>query len=213
MLSCATTKTIKFTEKPDDITTTNSLKEYLSNNPNPKIVLRTSETAHKITDNERSDYLYNAIENELLKSGFIVRDRQLFNQIVTNDQNNNNYGNLKDKSDTDLIIELIKLDPSIAYTTNKYYDSKGKERTESMIDRKKFGASIEFKIIMIDSNEFAGIYKFNYTPCTEGCIVSGLKRFTRKELDEIKAYEGVEFNKLEEFVKDATRKLVTEMRK
>ncbi len=212
-LSCSSTKIIKFTEKSDEITTTNSLKSYLRANPNPKIVLRTSETAQKITDNEQSDYLYNAIENELLKNGFIVRDRQLFNQIVTNNENNNNYINLKEKSDTDLIIELIKLDPSVAYTTNKYYDSNGKERTESLTDRKKYGATIEFKIIMIDSNEFAGIYKFNYTPCVEGCVVTGLKRYTRRELDNLSSYEGVEFDELEEFVKNATRKLVYEMRK
>ncbi len=28
----------------------------------------------------QSDYLYSVIENQLLASGFIVRDRQLFNQ-------------------------------------------------------------------------------------------------------------------------------------
>ncbi|MDA7550112.1 hypothetical protein N8719_03800 [Flavobacteriaceae bacterium] len=211
ILSCSATKTIKFTEIADEITTTSSLKTFLKNNPNPKIVLRTTGTALEITDAEASqrNYLYNAIENELLKNKFVVRDRQLFNQIVNNNENNNNYGNLKEKSDTDLIIELINLDPTVRYDTNKYYDSKGKERTESS-SWERYGATIEFKIIMIDNNEFAGIYKFNYTPCIKGCLLN--ERYTKPKLDEVEAYEGVEFDILEDFVISATRDLVNEMR-
>jgi hypothetical protein len=211
ILSCSATKTIKFTEIADEITTTSSLKTFLKNNPNPKIVLRTTGTAQKITDAEakQSNYLYNAIENELLKNKFVVRDRQLFNQIVNNNENNNNYGNLKEKSDTDLIIELINLDPTVRYDTNKYYDSKGKERTESS-SWERYGATIEFKIIMIDNNEFAGIYKFNYTPCTKGCLLN--ERYTKPKLNDVEAYEGVEFDILEDFVINATRDLVNEMR-
>lgn len=128
------TRTVKFSPKNDEITTTPSLKEYLATNPNPKIVLRTSSrvSTDNVTEKEQNNYLYNAIESELLKSGFIVRDRQLFDKIITNADNNNNYENLKEKSDTDLIVELTNLDRSIKYQTNKYYESNGREKTSSI---------------------------------------------------------------------------------
>jgi hypothetical protein len=213
----STVRTVKFSDKKDEITTTPSLSEYLSTNPNPKIVLRTS--ARLISDNvtakEQNNYLYNTIESELLKSGFIVRDRQLFEKIVTNSDNNTNYENLKQKSDTDLIIELTNLDRSIIYQTNTYSDGKGQEKTSSMLaERIFYGATIEFKIVMINTNEFAGIYKFNYVPCVEGCKIRPAKRLTKRELDEVKkvSYEAVEEDKLIEFAKNATRQLIMEMR-
>lgn len=213
----STVRTVKFSPKNDEITTTPSLKEYLSTNPNPKIVLRTSArvSSDNVTEKEQNNYLYNAIESELLKSGFVVRDRQLFDKIVTNSDNNNNYENLKQKSDTDLIIELTNLDRSIAYQTNKYYDNNGREKTSTMLATKNYyGATIEFKIIMINTNEFAGIYKFNYVPCVNGCNYGPTKRPTKRELNELKTqtYEAVEEDKLIEFVRNATRQLIAEMR-
>ena len=149
-------------------------------------------------------------------SGFIVRDRQLFNQIVENEDNNIDYKQLKDKSDTELIIELIKIDPSILYETNKYYDNKNNEKVDKYKKRRRYGASIEFKIVMISTNEFAGVYKFNYTPCVEGCVISTSYKdqiYERNKKKGEKGYEGVEKNILEDFVKNATKQLVDEMRK
>tara|TARA_R110002124_G_scaffold59973_1_gene164795 strand:- start:1636 stop:2346 length:711 start_codon:yes stop_codon:yes gene_type:complete len=210
-------RTVKFSDKKDEITTTPSLSEYLSTNPNPKIVLRTSARliSDNVTEKEQNNYLYNTIESELLKSGFIVRDRQLFEKIVTNSDNNTNYENLKQKSDTDLIIELTNLDRSIIYQTNTYSDEKGQEKTSSMLaERIFYGATIEFKVVMINTNEFAGIYKFNYVPCVDGCEIRPAKRLTKRELDEVKkvSYEAVEEDKLIEFAKNATRQLILEMR-
>lgn len=210
-------RTVKFNQKSNEITTTPSLKEYLSTNPNPKIVLRTNArlTSDNVTEQEQNNYLFNAIESELLKSGFVVRDRQLFDKILTNSDNNNNYENLQQKSDTDLIIELTNLDRSIAYQTNKYYDNNGKEKTSSILANKiYYGATMEFKVILINTNEFAGIYKFNYVPCVDGCEYGPTKRPTKRELDEIKikSYEAVEEDRLIEFVRNATRQLISQMR-
>lgn len=218
--SCSSTKNLKFSQKADDIVTTESLKTFLKENKKPKVVLRVNESSVSVTEGENNDYLYNAIENQLLASGFTVRDRQLFNQIIGNDENNIDYQKLKDKSDTDLIIELTKLDPDILYKTNKYYDKNNTEKIESSYTYKRYGASVEFKVVLIKSNEFAGVYKFNYTPCSEGtgCSISKslsqLQKERKKKLKEKeKAYEGVERDELEIFIKDATRKLVDEMMK
>jgi hypothetical protein len=217
--SCSSTKNLKFSKKADDIVTNESLKEFLITNKNPKVVLRVNESSVNVTEDENNDYLYNAIENQLLASGFIVRDRQLFNQIIGNKENNIDYQKLKEKSDTDLIIELTKLDPKILYKTNKYYDKNDNEKIEKSYTYKRYGASVEFKVVMIKSNEFAGVYKFNYTPCSEGkgCTISTslkqlLKDSKKKMKKEEKGYEGVERDELEIFIKDATKKLVSEMR-
>ncbi|WP_026450440.1 hypothetical protein [Aequorivita capsosiphonis] len=216
--SCSTTKTLKFTQKSDDIVKTESLKNFLTANKKPKVVLRVNESSMTVTQDENNDYIYNAIENQLLASGFIVRDRQLFNQIIANDENNIDYQKLKEKSDTDLIIELVRLNPQILYETNKYYDKNDREKVENSFTYKEYGASVEFKVVMINSNEFAGVYKFNYTPCVEGCVISKslseLQKERKKRLrDGVKGYEGVERDELEIFIKDATEKLVAEMRK
>lgn len=217
-VSCSSTKTLKFTQKSDDIVKTESLKQFLINNKKPKVVLRINASSMAEFEGQNNDYIFNAIENQLLASDFIVRDRQLFNQIIENDENNIDYKKLKEKSDTDLIIELVKLDPQILYETNKYYDKNNKEKVEQYYTHKRYGASVEFKVVMINSNEFAGIYKFNYTPCTEGCVISKSLKELKKERkrrskEDVKGYEGVEKDELELFIKDATKKLVVEMRK
>ena len=216
--SCSTTKTLKFSQKSDDIIRTEPLKEFLRNNKKPKVVLRVNSNSISVTENENNDYLYNAIENQLLASGFIVRDRQLFKQIIENDDNNIDYQKLKEKSDTDLIIELTKLDPTILYETNKYLDKNNRQKVEDDYTYQRYGASVEFKVVMINSNEFAGVYKFNYTPCVSGCVVSKslkelLKEKKRNSEEKAEGYEGVEKDELELFIKNATKNLVAEMRK
>jgi hypothetical protein len=217
--SCSSSKTVRFTEKQDDIVKTESLKSFLDETKNPKVVLRVSDASYTVTEDENVDYLFNAIENQLLSSGFVVRDRQLFNQIIGNDDNTIDYEVLKNKSDTDLIIELIKLDPKVIYKTNKYYDKNNAEKVEKDIESYKwYGASVEFKVVLIKSNEFAGVYKFNYTPCIEGCMIKkSLKELEKerklKEEEDKKGYEGVEKDELELFIKRATIHLVEEMRK
>ncbi len=217
LTNCSSTKTLKFSQKADDVIRTESLREFLQENKKPKVVLRVNESSMNVTEGENNDYLFNAIENQLLPSGFVVRDRQLFNQIIGNDENNIDYQQLREKSDTDLIIELTKLDHQVLYETNKYYDKKNRERIVPSYAYQKYGASVEFKVVLINSNEFAGVYKFNYTPCVDGCIISKslseLQRERKKKMQEDeKGYEGVERNELEIFIKNATQKLVTEMR-
>jgi len=216
--SCSTTKILKFEKSKDNIVTTPSLKEFLNTTKSPKVVLRVSDASYTVTEGENIDYLYNAIENQLLASGFVVRDRQLFNQIIGNNDNTIDYEKLKEKSDTDLIIELTKLDPQVLYETNKYYTKDDVEKVDKYRKRQEYGASIEFKVILIETNEFAGIYKFNYTPCVDGCVISKSQRELLKEMRENKkankdrGYEGVERDELEVFIKNATKQLVGEMR-
>lgn len=214
ILACST-KYIKFSPSNNEIITTDRLSQFLENNPSPKVVLRTPNFSSQTTEEEDISYLYSAIEKELLSNGFVVRDRNLFNQVVSNNENTVDYAKLKSKTDTDLIIELIKLDREVIYETNKYHTDKGKS---GLLDDpyKQYGAAVEFKVVLIDNNEFAGTYKFHYAPCSEGlgCEISESFKERMKRIEKQKeGYVIVEKDVLEEFMRHATLRLVEDMRK
>ena len=220
--SCTSTKTISFNQKQDNIYTTPGLKDFLDKNKNPKIVLRISPSVLKeveaMRDEKNFDYLYDIIENQFLRKGFQVRDRQLFSQITANDQNTINYKQIMSKSDTELIIEMTRFNPAVLYETNVYEDKKGKSKIEDYGKYEKYGAIVDFKVILITNNELAGSYKFHYTPCVDGCLIEQslkdrnkmLKKMRKKDVE---PYKGMERDDLEIFIRDATSKLISAMRK
>ncbi|MCB0745962.1 MAG: hypothetical protein KDC90_00730 [Ignavibacteriae bacterium] len=208
------TKYIKFVPSDNEIYTTDRLSSFLNVNKNPKVVLRTPAISSQTTEEEDISYIYSAIEKQLLSDGFVVRDRNLFNQVVSNNQNTVDYAQLKTKTDTDLIIELIKLDTEVIYETNQYSTDRGKS---GLLDKpyKQYGAAVEFKVVLIDNNEFAGTYKFNYAPCSKGlgCEINESFKDRMKRIEKKKeGYVTVEKDILEEFIRNATAKLVSDMR-
>lgn len=241
--SCTTSKFIKFNDLEDEKYPSEKLKIFLKENKNPKVVVRINENKTKVITGNYSennsayfgysngkskttgqsnfvekeisyDYLYNAIEKELLKQNFIVRDRQLFSQVISNNENTLDYAKLKEKTDTDLIIEISKIDETIKYSTNKYYTGKGKEGILGF-EYTKYGAEVEFKVIIVRDNEFAGTYKFNYSPCNNEspCQIDKDFKTRWKKIAKGKiGYEIVEKNKFEQFIRNATRQLVESMR-
>src|SRR5688572_25207869 len=121
--SCSTpTELVKFTPKSSDVYTNTNLKTFLKANPQANIVLRipnafedvtTKSTDAKViaTQYETMDIYYNTIEKEFLKAGFSVRDRGLFNEVLKkmsrDDKENINYSQIKDLTNTELIVEVI----------------------------------------------------------------------------------------------------------
>jgi hypothetical protein len=233
-ISCTASKDlVKFNEKPEEVYTNGNLKEFLKKNPQANIVLRIPNSSEDVTSkntndktivtsNPTMDIYYNAIEKEFLKSGFSVRDRGLFNEVLRkmsrNETENINYSQIKDITNTDLILEVIKIDPRVEYVTNKTYkqNSKGKVTNyTSYREYKKYGASAEFKIIMVKNNEMAGTYTFNYAPCIEGCPASSFAKplnLRARIKPAVEGYEGVEVNLMEEFIKNCSRDLIAAMK-
>lgn len=214
LTNCSSVKFIKFTEQPNEIYPSENLKSFLKNNKNPRVVLRIPSTKAGVTESETNTVLYDAIEKELLKQGFTVRDRQLFNQVISNSDNNTDYSKLTEKTDTDLIIELSKLESKVVYQTNKYYTDKGKE---GLLDYeyKRYGAIVEFKIVLMKKNEFAGTYTFNFSPCNPKYPCQINEDFTKrwKKIQKSKlGYEEVEKSALEDFIRNAAKQLVQQMR-
>ena len=213
---CSSVKVIRYPKLADDIYANYNLIEYFRSNKNPKIVLRVPNSSDKVTSNtvttQNNNLLYNAIEKELLKEGFSVRDRGLFNEIMDKSKSTD-YSKIGEETDTDLILEVVSINPEVIYSTNKItLLNKNRSSLEVQpVDYKRSGASIEFRLILVKNNEIAGTYKYNYNPCPEdGCPITDWTYNKRSKQLEIK--ETVAVNALEEFITRCTQDLIRSFR-
>ncbi|GAB3553545.1 hypothetical protein GCM10027577_37000 [Spirosoma fluminis] len=184
---------------------------------------RSAATVQFIESQYDETALYNAIEKQLFKEGFSVRDRGLFNQVL--DANESvAYSKISSLTDTDLILELVRLDNLVGYTTNICFTEPDEQQRLINEYRDMRGASVEFKLVHVKSNEIVGSYKIHYTPCLEGCrglykkagatgvftSSDWLKPGERKLRN--RAYQKLDQDELEAFITNATHQLVGSMR-
>lgn len=217
---------IKFTSKPDEIIATQMIKDYMKNHPKPTIVLKAPNAENKSTQSDPNSYIYNAIEKELLIAGLDVKDRGLFNEVMGKTKEIN-YSEIKQLTGTDLMLELVRVTTDVEYGTNKYYRKNGIEKIIKNHTFRKYGAAIEFKLTLIEKNQYAGSYSFYYTPCTEvngkcECEVA-YKTFPSKFYPEFSfcsgpnnlnfGYQYVSENTMEKFVRNGVKLMVEEIKK
>jgi hypothetical protein len=218
---------LKFGQKPDELIATEKIKAFIKQNPHPSIVLRVPQAAGGATQSDQNSYIYTAIEKELVLAGFNLKDRGLFNQVL-NSQAALDYSKITDLTGTDLILELIKVETKIPFNTNRAYTRDGTERILKNINYTRYGASIEFKLILVKNNEYGGSYAFTLTPCTEendNCYCKVPYKFSKKFYpdfvinfcvqDKIQrnyiapiAYETIPQDLFEIFVRNGVKKVV-----
>ena len=219
--SCMQKGYVLYDKKPDETITTKNLKSYMSNNPNPTIVVRAPNSSNMMTEQDQNGQLYNIIENELLKAGFNIKDRTLFNQVIENNRTLS-YQEIYDLTKTDLILELTNINNRMRYNTNVYYTNKNETKVSGK-NITRSGASIEFKILYLKENRLMGSYIFNYSPCTTNnndcqCAV-GYKSGNRLYPYEnycvntgYTAYQNVEQDVLNNIVKYGIEKFIEEIK-
>jgi hypothetical protein len=163
-----TTGTFTFPNEKDEIFTKPSLSKILKSSDKLSIVLRVPAPGGTVTaeQKQKDSVLYNIIEKEFAKAGFIVRDRALFAKVL--EQETQDYKKIEHITETDLILELLSYNLKQPYRTKLYRDEKGKMQ-EAPIEITFYGARVEFKLTSVKENDMVGSYTFNYTPCTEGC--------------------------------------------
>lgn len=218
LLSCSSgRKIIKYPTVPDETYANPNLRKFFKENSNPNIVLRVPNNNDKATSNtstnKNNDILYSAIEKELLRENFSVRDRGLFNELLSKSQTSD-YSKIKELTNTDIILEVVNIDPAILYSTNKVTVVGTKKETEQIgnVDYRQKGASVEYKVILVKNNEIAGTYKYNYKPCPNGCELTTF-RFTGKNSNKkVELKETVEINTMEDFLKHTTQQLISSFR-
>ncbi|WP_248480559.1 hypothetical protein [Spirosoma liriopis] len=214
------------------VTNTQGTTNPQSNVVNPVIVRqagngRASAKVQFVETQYDETALYNAIEKQLFKEGFSVRDRGLFNQVLDANQGVA-YSKISSLTDTDLILELVRLDNPVGYTTNVCNTEPDNQQRLINDYRDMRGASVEFKLVHVRTNEIVGSYKIHYTPCLEGCrglykkagskgvfvnspwLKPGEKTEQRRLSN--KANQELDQDELESFITDATHQLVKTMR-
>src|ERR1019366_902582 len=112
-------KVVKYPSRQDDIFANSNLKSFFKATRAPSIVLKVPNSTDKATSNSvninDNALLYNAIEKELLKEDFSVRDRGLFNELLSKSQTSD-YSKIKELTNTDIILEVVNIDRSVLYT-------------------------------------------------------------------------------------------------
>lgn len=254
--ACSQKAVVRFVQKPPELTSADVLTEIMLVNKSPRIVLRVPNTRKGVTNTQgtgvvnpvvvrqngsgksaaktqfiESQYdetaLYNSIEKQLFKEGFSVRDRGLFNEVLDGG-GSVDYSKISALTNTDLILELVRIENPVGYATNVCYTD-GDDRQRLINEyRDMRGASVEFKLVYVKTNEIVGSYKIHYTPCLEGCRgiykkggsrgvftnAPWLKPGEKAEISKLdrKAYQRLDQDDLELFMADATHQLVKTMR-
>ena len=214
---------LKFEKKADEIIALDKVKKIINENKSPTIVLRVPEMSESATQSDQNNYIYNAIEKELVINGFNVKDRGLFNQVIKS-QKDLDYTKINELAGAELILELIKVETKIPYKTNRAFTENNKEIILENLEYQRVGASIEFKLIIVNNNEYGGSYKFNYSPCielNEDCLCKvpykGKKKFlpnfyasfcNKDEKVKVSAYEKIPKDELEIFIRGAVSQLI-----
>ncbi|GAB4002244.1 hypothetical protein GCM10028807_60480 [Spirosoma daeguense] len=238
LTNCSKRVLVRFKQPDAEIKSSESLAQVMLVNKAPKIVLRVPETHKGITTDQAADkkrardprksttqkqesfydnnLLYNAIEKELFNQNFSVRDRALFNEVIDK-ASSVDYSKLNGLTNTDLILELINMNHEVVYRTNQCFQV-GKNGKEKLIllpnEFSRLGASVEYRLVYVKTNEVVGSYKFQYTPCVSGCEYEykGGRLYPIVKRTKIGPYEAVEPDVLEQFITHATKQLVDAMR-
>ena len=92
----------------DEIIITDELKELISSNPKLKIVIRIAQPSQSVTTAERVISDVNIFEKTLVRNGYVVRDRALLENLMKSESSD--YLSIKDKIDTDIIIEILRIE-------------------------------------------------------------------------------------------------------
>jgi hypothetical protein len=113
---------IQITPESDTPYTNPSLKKFMTNNEGASVVVRDNKAAmgSGISGNSKNSDLCSLIESALVRNHYNVRDRQIFEQVMSKMGDNVDYVQLSEKTGTDLIFEVIEAS-SDEYQVDEYH--------------------------------------------------------------------------------------------
>ena len=230
----------RVTLQKDEVVKNANKLQFLKTATNPTIVLRVPNASREIleedknvktdknndgTNNLNDINVYNVIEKELLKGGFTVRDRALFEKVL-GDKSVNDYSKIKELTETDLILELSSIQ-FVKYPTN-YFTYFTQSRKKGSIQNtfncsnyiNLYGLKLELRLIKVKENDFIGSFTYNYAPCdmnpctykvgvgaNNSCSVPYVQ-MGNVYISETRLISQAE---IESFVKNSTQKFVSEI--
>lgn len=199
--SCGTYKTftgnIKYdASKQNEVTKSGELNNYLESKEKLKFVLRSPQGYNGYSEAEQIKWndLFGQVEKELIKKGFVVKDRVLLDLLL--EKGNKDIIDVGKAIDTDIVIEIIDVEFDIP---NHVKDFEIKEKGISTnfsiwsdleyIDCRL--SKLECRITMVDVGNVGGIFKFYVSGCDQG------NDFYMKVYEE---YDGTLNNEKESYV-------------
>lgn len=149
-----------------------SLSQFVKSTPEPKIVLRVPSPQGNVTQEEQKhsealNSVYNVIEKELLRAGFTVRDRALLTEVLRNNPKID-YRTIKEKIDTQLILEIVSITPW-EYNTTEYKRVDTGAPGQAAVPFKFVGSRIMAKLILVETGEVGGIITYYAWPKNWEC--------------------------------------------
>jgi len=147
---------------------------------NLKIVLRVPDAPKNITQETQKEVSrpYDRLERELSKAGFIVRDRELLERVIS-EVKMTGYLDLARAIDTDLILEILYFGPC-DLSHKKYYDLKTGcmlELSNPSLELKQpgvltfpmHGGQIDCRVITVRDGTVSGMFTIYNLPCDGVC--------------------------------------------
>lgn len=217
-IGCKSQTKIYFPKIKSERLTKENLKDLIQSKPNPSVVLRIPNVYDRPTsntiNNDTMQFFFSSIEKELLKQGIDVRDRGLFNESIKNSQTSD-YSKMTALTNTDIILEIVNINRDIKYNTNKITQVGKKGQEKEILTKNNFyvwGTSIEYKVILVKTNEVAGIYKFYSNPCSQGCpeeaFIMRKKLAKRRSASAALKEYVVEYVLVDRFITESVKELV-----
>jgi hypothetical protein len=171
---------------------TKDLKDFVRENPGCAVVVRDkfSSGGGNVSGTAASSRLSELLDQGLLRNGFNVKDRPLFEKVANKMGDNFDLKLLQEQTQTDLIFEVTEVKYDDAYPVDIYYTAEGakqplQELKQTGTDKKGnpvmewvpysttfYGKHIEIKVIMLALNKVGGIFRYYVTPCSDatgGC--------------------------------------------
>jgi hypothetical protein len=224
--SCSTVEITKGVIEPkqdwtlkNEVVSTDALKNFIDANKSPKIVLRVPAPPSKVTEQEQSlidanNLTYTEIEKNLVKTGFVVRDRALLSNLL--ESGNLSYEEIGKKINTDIILEIITLNYKSLVEEHKSFKNNSTKKTVKFREVKNVStgslnlaiAKLEGKVILVKEGQVGGLFTFYVAACPGGCTFDYNYKGDKyaainvKPSDETQWYSAINFN----FIDDASKK-------
>ena len=150
----------------NEIEFTPELKKLLQDIPKPKIVIRVANPSTNVTEADKFNSYINEIEKMFVKNGYTVRDRALLENLMRG--GNNDYKSIKDKIDTDLIIDILALHFDNSTKAHTFFNktTQEKEPFATKLTYIECGiATLECRVTIVDRGQLGGLFTLRTSPC------------------------------------------------
>lgn len=150
----------------NEIQFTPELRQLLQDTPKPKIVIRVASPSTNVTEADKFNSYINEIEKMFVRNGYTVRDRALLENLMRG--GNSDYKSIKDKIDTDLIIDILVLNFDSLIRARTFFNRTTQQDEPFLTDQTYVEcgvATLECRVTIVDRGQLGGLFTLKTSPC------------------------------------------------